>query len=336
MNLKSKLTSIDTKEKLIVAGVMSGIFLPVRLLFYTYISQYWGFSFGMVSSIAILMFVLCHYNKLGAFSHMFKRQMGKASRGKIGKVFLGITIFCMAVNFSYIIGMDRGANVWHDEGQRLLAILVVSDTRFAHDLQNGIGLPEGKYIFEAQQMTEDQKGRKLVSLLSNSDFFISYNMHLLNVESEGWLMHFLIVGLVGEFEAMGVTMFYRRVYKNYPEPLPKHLQDMVSVLKLPESQNKEISLMPKDEGVIVFDVPMKINKLDKFVFGEKIATRLAIKAAQKRIACNPQKRIETPKADCQTKPQFQQTIIELGKSKVLLVPIKKSSLHIEKKDSVLL
>src|SRR5574342_745736 len=69
-------------ETMIVFAVMTGPLLPVRLLFYTYVSPHWFGSFGLVSAISILMIVLVKKKKLGRFGGMFENQMSKIHRGK--------------------------------------------------------------------------------------------------------------------------------------------------------------------------------------------------------------------------------------------------------------
>ena len=60
-------------EAVIVFSVMTGIFLPVRFLFVTFVSDHWFGSFGIVSAFAIMMVVLSRKGKLGKFGEMFQR-----------------------------------------------------------------------------------------------------------------------------------------------------------------------------------------------------------------------------------------------------------------------
>ena len=48
----------NLKEILLVFGVMTGIFLPVRLFFVTYVSDNWWGSFGLISIITVLILIL--------------------------------------------------------------------------------------------------------------------------------------------------------------------------------------------------------------------------------------------------------------------------------------
>jgi hypothetical protein len=62
-------------EGLIVFGVMTGILLPARLLFVSYISSDWFGSFGIITIISVTMIVLTKKGKLGRFGEMFERQI---------------------------------------------------------------------------------------------------------------------------------------------------------------------------------------------------------------------------------------------------------------------
>ena len=63
------------KQYLIVIAVMSGVFLPVRLVYYTYVTHHVGLNLGLMSAIAVGMYVLVHYNKLGIFGIYFKNRI---------------------------------------------------------------------------------------------------------------------------------------------------------------------------------------------------------------------------------------------------------------------
>ena len=83
---RKNMKASDIKEKFIVLAVITGIFLPVRLLFYTYISSHWLGSFGLVSAVSVLMYVLVKKKKLGWFGVLFEKQMGRITKGKAGKI----------------------------------------------------------------------------------------------------------------------------------------------------------------------------------------------------------------------------------------------------------
>ncbi|MGI0061995.1 MAG: hypothetical protein ACREBA_06045, partial [Nitrosotalea sp.] len=71
----------DIKEKLIVFGVITGIFLPIRMVFYAYFSAHWIGSLGLVSSLMFVLIFLAHKQKLGRFGNLFLRQITKTIKG---------------------------------------------------------------------------------------------------------------------------------------------------------------------------------------------------------------------------------------------------------------
>jgi len=54
----------DFLEGLIVFGVMTGLLLPVRLLFVAYVSSDWFSSFGIISSISVAILILTKKKKI--------------------------------------------------------------------------------------------------------------------------------------------------------------------------------------------------------------------------------------------------------------------------------
>lgn len=72
----------DIYESIIVFGIMTGLLLPVRLLFVTFVSDNWIGSFGVISVISISIIILTKKGKLGKFGNMFQRQIEKLLRDK--------------------------------------------------------------------------------------------------------------------------------------------------------------------------------------------------------------------------------------------------------------
>ncbi len=64
----------DFKEKLIIAGFLIGIFLPIRLVFVEYVSDQWLGNFGLISAIGLVLLILMKKGKLGK---IFEKQIKK-------------------------------------------------------------------------------------------------------------------------------------------------------------------------------------------------------------------------------------------------------------------
>ena len=89
-------------EALIVFSVMTGILLPVRLVFVAYVSDNWFGSFGIIAIISATMIILTKKGKLGKFGKMFEKQINKLQHGKKGKIVYG-----QAILFLIILGGER-------------------------------------------------------------------------------------------------------------------------------------------------------------------------------------------------------------------------------------
>lgn len=178
----------DLKEKLIVGGMMAAVFLPVRVLFYTYVSQYWLGSFGLVSAIALVMFALTKKNKLGWFGIMFQKQMSKITRGKIGTTALVITIFSILYFGGSILLIQKGITLYADDKTQIESMMKDGST---------------PYIITGHE--------------NNLDFVPATVFAIMNDMTNGWILHFHTVIFVGELEALAVLIFYRKVYRKVLE-----------------------------------------------------------------------------------------------------------------------
>lgn len=218
MNLKPKIDKQDIKEKLIVMSVTTGIFLPARLLFYAYVSQYWVGSFGVVGMLAIVMFVLVRKNKLGRFGKLFEKQMSRSSRGKIGKIYLAGLVGSLFVFSFCIIMIDMGDNYYHPDRELFYSIISVANSDFYNQLPKlHITQPTQQYMLEAQHMSPNDRIAFLKSHEKNAIFMGVLIFHTMNQIYSGWVAHFVIVGLVSALEMLCLFFFYRHVFKLKPD-----------------------------------------------------------------------------------------------------------------------
>ena len=84
-------------ESLLVFSIMTGILLPVRMLFVAYISDNWFGSLGIISTVLISMVILTKKKKLGFFGPMFERQIYKFQKGKRGLIIFGESVFLLLI-----------------------------------------------------------------------------------------------------------------------------------------------------------------------------------------------------------------------------------------------
>src|SRR5690348_12893026 len=88
-----KIDKQDILESLLVFGIFTGILLPMRLLFYDYLSHYWIGSFGLTSAFVFTIFYLSKKGKLGKIGIMIINKLQKRAKGKLGKVMIVFCIF---------------------------------------------------------------------------------------------------------------------------------------------------------------------------------------------------------------------------------------------------
>lgn len=186
-------------ETLIVFAVMTGLLLPVRLLFYTYVSTHWFGSFGLVSAISVLMVLLVKKKKLGRFGQMFENQMRKVQRGKRRLIAYGQAALFLILLGGTIVAIELGNSIYLDIKTRLLEHL------------EGIDNPQ-QMLAESKKMTPQDWITGFAGFVLAIFFAfpqISALLAILNEMYNGWLLHFYTVALVETLEMTGILIFYR-------------------------------------------------------------------------------------------------------------------------------
>lgn len=186
-------------ETLIVFAVMTGLLLPVRLLFYTYVSTHWFGSFGLVSAISVLMVLLVKKKKLGRFGQMFENQMRKVQRGKRRLIAYGQAALFLILLGGTIVAIELGNSIYVDIKTRLLEHL------------EGIDNPQ-QMLVESKKMTPQDWITGFAGFVLAIFFAfpqISALLAILNEMYNGWLLHFYTVALVETLEMTGILIFYR-------------------------------------------------------------------------------------------------------------------------------
>ncbi len=197
-------------ESVIVFLVMTGIFLPVRFVFVTFVSDHWFGSFGIISAFAVIIVILSKKGKLGKFGEMFQRQMMKIHTGKRRKFIytnMALTVFIMGLS---IVSINLGNSAYLDQKNE---ILEMADSQ-------GQSLREPA---DMQQLTEEfheistvQLLEALVAMPVLLIYQFPYFAGLMAIENDltsGFFLHFSTVGFVEVLEMIGVLIFYRVTLK---------------------------------------------------------------------------------------------------------------------------
>lgn len=190
-----------SKDFFVVAAVMTGLLIPVRLLFVEYVSDStWG-SLGVISVISVTVVVLAKKGKLGWFGRMFENEMTRMTRGK-RQVFVFCWLTMLAIYFSVsIVAIDQGMTIYHDETMRIYEIVQEKYNLDFEKTDTVINTLEPGAITAGVDDYADA--------MINNFQVVAITQGILNVASNGFLLHFHTVFLVETVEVLGVFIFYK-------------------------------------------------------------------------------------------------------------------------------
>lgn len=182
-------------------SVVTGVFLPARMLFYIYVSPHWLGSLGLASSIMITMTVLAHKNRLGPFGVIFVDQMTKTMRGRTGKMALVLSLVMIVYLGTALVFIERGNTIYFDEKQ------IVSQLMFSHYQLNTSQTREMNKISQTNQSD-------IFYGFSRFDQIVSMTYAIMNDMMGGWFVNLITILLIEQFEILALMFFYRKFYLN--------------------------------------------------------------------------------------------------------------------------
>jgi preprotein translocase subunit SecG len=189
----------DFKEKLIIAGFLIGIFLPIRLIFVEYVSDQWLGNFGLISAIGLVLLILIKKGKLGKIGSIFDKQMKKIIFGKTGKFVIILSMISLVYFGSSMMFIERGVTVY-SEDQELFYDAIIQNKNL--DQINPNNLKNIHIVYESDNL-----------LYSTFDYAFSITYSIMNEFSGGWLEHLYFILLVEQIEMLGIFLFYRVFYR---------------------------------------------------------------------------------------------------------------------------
>lgn len=190
-------------EAAIVFGVMTGLLLPVRILFYTYISTNWFGSFGLISIVSVIMVLLIKKKKLGRFGQIFERQMNKVQHGKRSIIVYGQTIIFLLILGGNIFAIEMGNTFFGD-----IKAQIYEEIEDIDDPEKIIALSED---MDAKDWLVGFFGFFLVFFLAFPQ--ASAILAVMNETFQGWPLHFYTVAFVESLEVLGMLIYYRYTLK---------------------------------------------------------------------------------------------------------------------------
>ena len=178
---------------------MTGLLLPVRLLFVTYVSDNWLGSFGIISIVSITMIVLVKKGKLGKFGEMFDRQLEKFQHGKRGKIIYAQAIFLLIILGGTIFAIESGNSAYIELKNELISEYEeISDPQELMKQSENMRIQDWVFGFIGIFLAIFYAFPQLAAVLA-----------ALNDTFDGWILHFYTVGFVEYLELFGILILYR-------------------------------------------------------------------------------------------------------------------------------
>lgn len=187
-------------ESMSVAIVLLLVLLPVRVLFVRYLSNDWLGSFGVITTISVLIIYLARKNKLGWFGRAFHRQMFRIHHGK-RRYFVYTQLVLGTIFFSLTIhAINLGDQLYEEEKSDLLTEL---DIKSIEDFIEKSG---------KEEVTPEIFAKALFVLIYIIIFrfdVFAIMISSINDVFDGYVLHFSTVFLVEEIELIGIAILTR-------------------------------------------------------------------------------------------------------------------------------
>ena len=187
----------DLKEKAIILGFTSAIFLPVRLLVGQFLLDHWLGMLGIASAVSIVLMVLVKKEKLGKVGIMFKNQMTKTLWGRSAKwIVLTLVVFCAYFGTTILL-VEKGNTEYFEDKQVIAENFA---TKLDRDDISRLQGPQTNGIIGVTQ-------------LQYLEYFLAISYALINDTTDGWLVNLHLIMFVEQIEILGLLWFYRRAFK---------------------------------------------------------------------------------------------------------------------------
>lgn len=209
--------SRQLNDLLIFFVVTIGVFLPVRLWFYQEVTHHMVHNLGVVSIIAVCMFLLIRSEKIGFVGRAFRRQMMRFTSHNTFKIVLLISMLLNIYLGVSLYFMERGEFHFAEERNTIGAIYVydLHSQRKSDSIKTIIDAneyPSPEYMIKAGVMTSEERLLYADHWLNDDDFAMSVTSYETNLLYGGWPSHFNTVYFVERLETVGLWFLYRRWY----------------------------------------------------------------------------------------------------------------------------
>ena len=208
---KGKIDVQDVKEKIFLMGITAGIFLPIRMIFVTYVTDDWLGSVGLLSAFGLGFIYLTQKRKLGQVGRIFEKQMRRTIGGRIGKYIVIFSVVFLIYFGASIFFMDRGNSVYYYDKEILFSTL----QDYQQLTRDNIPIEK---LLGPVPLSENTDS---LAWLSNVEYTLSVSLALMNDYTGGWMENLMFVVFVEQFEVIGILYFFRRRYNQSKQLQPE-------------------------------------------------------------------------------------------------------------------
>src|SRR5574338_630575 len=190
----------DLREKMIILGFTTAIFLPIRLLVGQYLIQHWFGTLGIASVISVILMVLVKKEKLGRLGRIFHRQMSKSLWSRPAKIIIVTLIVFCAYFGTTILLIDIGNTTYHSDKE-------IIAKNFASK-----GLEHKTPVKLAGPKIQDF-GIFGLAQIQYLEYVFAISYAMLNDATEGLLVNLHLILFIEQIEILGLLWFYRKAFK---------------------------------------------------------------------------------------------------------------------------
>jgi len=194
---KSETRKQNFKEYVIVSLGLLLILMPLRILFTTYINDHWLGSFGVLSSVTLLLLYLAKKNKLGYFGRILLKRLKRIHKGK-KRFFVYISAgFFVYYWFAMVLGLSHGSEYIHLYPE---AFEIINSKESAQKaLESSMEKINPLMVFLAVILIF------VLPIVSFEQW--SVTMTIVDQIMDGYLSHLSIIMLVESLEGVGILVY---------------------------------------------------------------------------------------------------------------------------------
>jgi hypothetical protein len=188
----------DLKEKLVLIGITSAIFLPLRLFVSQYVSDHWIGSLGIATLISFLLIILIKKERLGTFGLIFKKQITKTLWSKSAKFVIAALVIFMCYFGTAVLLVDRGNTIYQEDKDILFENI-------------------GKKSFDTKALAAlhgpQNYGVAGLVQIQYLEYVFAISYAILNDMTSGWLVNLHLILFMEQTEMLGLLWFYKKMFK---------------------------------------------------------------------------------------------------------------------------